>query len=57
VPEPTRQHPEEPVALAQPRALPGRSGEDGELVPQQEILGHQLAVTAEARAEQRGEEE
>ena len=45
------------VARAQPRALPGGAGEDGELMPQQEVLGHQIALTAEARAEQNGEKE
>jgi hypothetical protein len=45
-PQPAGHHPEEPVARAQLGALPGRAGEDGELVPQQEVLGHQLAVPA-----------
>ena len=56
-PEPSSHHPDEPVARAQPEALPSRAGEDGESVPQQEVFGHQLAVTAETRVEKSGEEE
>ena len=56
-PEPRSHHPEEPVARAPAGALPGRAGENGKLVPQQEVLRHQLTVTAETRAKQNGNKE
>src|SRR5262245_28520756 len=51
------QEPEQLVAGAWPRALPGRARQDRELLAQEEVLGDQFAAAAEGRPEQADEQE
>ncbi len=56
-PEVPGQDSEEPVAHTEPRPLPSRARQDRELLPQQEVLGDELAPTPEGGADQTGEED
>ena len=56
-PERAGQHPEEPVTRAEPRPLPGGAGQDRELLAQEEVLRHQIAVATQGRLEERHQEQ
>jgi hypothetical protein len=50
-------HPEQLVAGAEPRSLPGRSGQDRELLTEQEILGDECLAVTDGRTDKAEEEQ
>jgi hypothetical protein len=54
-PDEADRQPEESVARAKARTLPGGARQDRELLAQEEVLGQQVAAAAEAGAEEGGE--
>jgi hypothetical protein len=51
VPDQPEQDPEELVAGTEADSLPGRTTQDGELLPQEEVLGDQIGAAAEESLE------
>src|SRR5262249_35077417 len=56
-PEEASEDPEQLVARAEPWPRAGRTGEDRELVAQQEVLRHHIGAVADGRADQRDEQQ